>query len=626
MNFREISERKAKRKIFAVFAIGLFLSSCKGDETPPEEKVLRIATNETILRKSAPFLKEFAKNNEEIKIEVSVYDSSSLKYKSSHQKIDADIFLFDDLTAVDSISDSLLDLTQSEEINNYSSYIKNFIKNSDGNIYCLPSPGSVYCYCINLDLVEKYNMTIPDTIDDLIDFSNSIKGYVIPFVSSFSNNEYYLDAFMQACVPSFFATVNGQTTFDEFVNGKTQLASSSHLESFSKSLGGLYNLTVSSFFNKNIDFSDGIEDFFNSKTAIMSISPDFPFETYYQEYDCSFNYAFLPLFGRKATNGWACSYSDSYVSALKNSYKGVTRSLIDKFLAFYSSPEGQTYLLTDLDGNTKTNCFSYTDKNLLSFANDYNKNIVDSISQGRVFLIDRLYSTFLSSVSSFEEYALDKISVSNVIDDLDYNNETKLDYNTHYFTLPSLSEISGETKEDINKTLRVVSSGIKANKNLDILILNRNFLTQPIYNSMIYEYELETIFDESVFCTNVSIKGSELKNILDFLESLDKNEIIDERDADLQSFFKKSNNVTLDIKENELLSSSQFFLNGASILKDAANKKYILSNNNEIDDDRVYYLALPSSFIKGGEFSFLSIGSSFSCLNSFRTYLEEERR
>ncbi len=618
------------RKIFVPILLSLsLLSSCDEHSSQQEEdNSITIAVCETNLENSAFFFKQYASKYPKVKVNIDVYDCNSLKYKSNHEKIDADVILLDDLSTVNRLSDSLVDFTQSEALNNYSKYVTNFLKNSDdGKVYGLPSPGGLYAYAVNLDLVNKYNLVLPNTIDGLIDFSNEIKNYVIPFVSTFTETNYFLDAFMQTCIPSFFSTVNGQTAFDELSSGKTKLADSKYVSTFSDSLANLYNLTASSFFNSKIGRLNGIEQFFTGKAAILSIMPGFEFEDYYKDYGSTFEYTFMPLIGRKSSNNWVCSISDSYLGVPKKKYVGNKTKIIDGFVDLFSSVEGQEYLVFDESGVKRPHHFSYVNNNLIADEDDHNQMLIEAISQGRVFLIDKLYPTFSPSVSSFEEYASDEIDAKTVIDDIDYNNEARISQNTRYYDVPSLSDGGEENIETYMNNLRIISAGIRSEMKLDVFFVDESFLMEPIYDSFIYEHELELIFDNSIFCTEVKVKGNTLKDMLDFCLSSDGLTSISDRrrETSYEQYYQYQENVTLTFKESISLDSQSFFVSGALVTEEDGNKKYTLTNNNEINDDRSYFVAIPTVFVRGGEFDFEEITSTFSCLEAYKSYLENSR-
>lgn len=618
------------RRIFVPLLLALsLLASCdEGNSHEEEEDSITIALCETNLENSAFFLKQYALKYPKVKFNIDVYDCNSLKYKSNHKKIDADIILLDDLSTVNRLSDSLIDFTYSEALNNYSRYTTNFLKNSDdGRVYGLPSPGGLYAYAVNLDLINKYNLVLPNTIDKLVDFSNEIKNYVTPFVSTFTDAKYFLDAFMQTCIPSFFATVNGQTMFDELSSGKTKLADSKYVSAFSDSLANLYNLTASSFFDGKIGRLNGIERFFAGKAAILSIMPGFEFEEYYKNYGSTFEYTFMPLVGRKSSNNWVCSISDSYLAVPKEKYVGNKTKIIDAFIDLFSSSEGQGYLVCDENGIKRPHHFSYVNDSVITDEDGRNKMLNEAISQGRVFLIDKLYPTFSPNASSFEEYASDEIDAKTVIDDIDYNNEARISQNTRYYDVPSLSDGGEENIKTFMNNLRMISANIRSEKKLDVFFVNENFLTEPIYDSLIYEHELELIFDGSVFCTEVRVKGNILKDILDFCLSNNgaassENKV---RKTTYDKYYQDQENVTLAFKESISLNSQSFFVSGALIANEDGNKKYTLTNNNEINDERSYFIAVPTAFVRDRKFDFEEIGTAFSCLEAYKSYLENSR-
>ncbi len=617
--------RRIDKTLYPLSLLTLLLFSC-GNSSSGEGDSLTIAVCDKSLESSAYFLKQYAAKNPNLKIELDVYDCDSLKYKLRHGRISADAYILDDLSTVDAIEDKLLDLTENEALCNYSRYVKNFIHGKNGKTYCLPSPGSLYSYCVNLDLLKKYNVTIPQNIDELIEFSNGLKDYVTPFVSSFSDSEFYLDAFMQACIPSFFATAWGNVTFENFINGTGSFASSKYVESLSNSIQGLYKLRVSSFFNHEIGSYDGIEKFFNSEAVLMSISPDFDFESAYAEHNCSFNYAFVPLMGRKKSNDWVCSMSDSYL-AIPSSVSNSKSKTVEGLLRYYASSEGQQALLCSMDGYKKPNRFSFTDQNLFS-SEEGSESIVETISQGRVFLLDHLYSIFSLSTSSFEDYALDKISVGTVISNLDSDNELRLETKKRYFEIPSLSDVDEDSQSSLTKSLRSIASSLKSSQNLDALFVESSLLKEPIYQGTLYESEISLVLNDAVNCTQVSVKGSTLKQIADFVE--DNNEAARNgsksgRESAIAAFFQNATNVALSYPSKTTLDIGTYYASGVSVKKEDGVRKYLLGNGSEIKDEQTFIVGIPSSFVRGGEFEFVKIGGSFNCLSNYIQYLEKQK-
>ena len=94
-----------KRFLTSIIVSSSLLVSCNNNDETPSDNVLRIATCEQNIENSAYFLKQYAKDNPDIKFEISVYECDSLKYRSHHGKIDADILLLDDLSSVNKIGD-----------------------------------------------------------------------------------------------------------------------------------------------------------------------------------------------------------------------------------------------------------------------------------------------------------------------------------------------------------------------------------------------------------------------------------------------------------------------------------------------------------------------------------------
>lgn len=603
------------------FSLPFMFSSCNKIENKNEKKSfeISIATNVEILKSSSTFLKQFSSNHPEYTININIYEKDYLENLIKHNSLKEDIYLIDDLLTINLSKDNFADFTLSEAFGNYSGYIKNYIKAEDNNIYCLPSVGSTYSYCLNVDLFKKCNLTIPSTINELIDFATNSKNYAIPFGSSFKDENYYLDAMFQMTIPGFFSSVKGSNFFNEFLSGKNTFSSSDLTPTLTPYLNNIYLLTTDGFYDDTLTSEQSKENFIQEKQFILSISPKFNFEEYYQDNNCTFNYVYYPLLGSKKNNGWICANSDFYLAVNKNNYS-VNNVEIDEFVKYYASLDGQNKLLIDEFGNKKSNCFSYL-STFETDSGDKNKYIKQTISQSHVYLIDQIAPTFKSSTNYISQYANDKISMSKLYDDFDYNNEIQINYSNNKFTLDELKQYSSTTKEDLVNTLKIISYSIKNQLSLDAIVIDESFLKYPILNGSIYESELTSIFERNLLMQYVNVKGSELKKIIDYTKTANENYFnVKEKEYDTNKFFSNYNNVLIKNVDFSFLSEEQYLLSGAYF----DSTGYYMGNKKEIEDDKTYYLALPSEITSKNQFE-LVLGNTFNLLDVYVQYLRSTR-
>lgn len=606
------------------FTLPFMVGGCnRNNDTNANKKyVITIATDENILRSSSTFLKQFSTNHPNYSLNVKIYNEDYLKNLIRHNSVTEDIYLVDDLLTINLSKDNFVDYTLSESFGNYSGYIKNYIKAEDENIYCLPGIGSTYSYCLNIDLFEACNLTIPSTITELKDFASNSKNYATPFGTSFLDENFYLDAFFQMTIPGFFSSVKGSNLFNEFVSGKTQLSTSSLATTFENYLNNIYLLTSDEFYDDSITSEQSIKNFINGKQFILSISPKFDFEEYYKINNCTFNYVYYPFLGSKKNNGWICAKSSFYLATNKNTYKNKTEE-IDEFVKYYSSLDGQQKLLIDEYGNKKNNYFSYLSMFETS-DEEKDKYIKEAIKQSHVYLVDQIGPTFEESVKNIAQYANDEISISTLLEDFDYNNQIQINYKNNKYTIEELKSYSTSSEDDLINTLKVISYSIKNKLSLDTIIIDESFLRYPILDGTIYESELNSIFDNKLEMQYVNIKGSEFKKIIDYNITINDNFSKKKRESyDIQKLFNLYDKISVRNVDISFLSNDKFLLCGASFTS-GTQKEYLLGNKKKIEDDKTYYLALPIEIVDSNQFELVK-GNTFNLLDVFLEYLRSTR-
>lgn len=206
-----------------VLLFAFFGCSKTKDET---EKSLSFTVSETDYSSFKRVTDLFLEEHPDYTIHFTVRKSSHLSYYLAHDRVDTDFVIIDDLVQLNLHGENLLDITDSEALQNYNSYIFNFIKDRDGKVLAMPSPGKAFCYCVNLDLFEKHNLQVPSSVGELKEFTAHLSSNIFPVVSSFSDSQTYLDYLMQTTVPSFFSTAKGLSFFNDYIFSRKHLRES----------------------------------------------------------------------------------------------------------------------------------------------------------------------------------------------------------------------------------------------------------------------------------------------------------------------------------------------------------------------------------------------------------------
>ncbi len=600
-------KRKNPISFFLFFSL-FILSGCDttgGSQTASSlSNELSIVLSTDVLDNSYKFIKNFADCNKNYKLNVTVLSSNELSYQLRHDLLDYDLIISNSCSDLNASKDHLYDFSNTETLAKYSGYIQSFLSASDGGIYSLPSPGLVYSYCVNLDLLNEYNLTCPKNQNELLDFAEKAKEYATPYVSAFADSEAYLNNFMQESVAPFLSTTTGNDFFEKYQSGTEKMFNNENLFNFVSTTENFYSLYSSGFFSAERNNAEDIDKFFNGEAFLMAVDPSQDFETLYKEHSASFDYEFIPFLGSSDWSSCVCTTSEFYLSIFKNHYTKEKEKIINAFIDSYSSTQGQSLLL-----DKQSSC-SY----LKASSNDYGekgKKIQNCFTSGKVYLTDAFESVFSYSVSSLRDYATGNLSTSALIDDFDTNMESALEYKSHRFELSFIDE---KGHYDEGYTLRKLADILKKKTNSEILVLNSSFLKMPILDTYLFEDELSSAFDSSFSLVPVTFYGKDVKTIIDFIQETQKEE-------EKKSIAQYPSSENLIIQKKTMDDASVFELYGAY----KKNEKYYLSNNQELKDDEIYSGLIPNVFIRSGDVEPIKKGNAILCYDVLKEYFSENR-
>lgn len=582
-----------KPKLFflmSTFLISSGLFSCyKAEETVDETlNEIKIVCDESKMKYIVNFIQEFKAQNPEYNLIIDFEPEEKIEYYINHDQIDADFVFTEDLITINRTSDKFVDITRNEYTNEFGKNALVHLKTSNEKVYALPSPGILLVYCINESLFNYYNFTVPTTIYELIDLVRYSKQFAIPYVSSFSEDDAYLDVLMQATIPSFYSTPIGYKYFNDVCYGKNSITTLSSLNQFYESLHNFYELFREKFFDSSETSDKGIDDFFKGKAFMMSLSSTMEFEKIYKEKESKFKYKFIPDLGTSVDSNWVLTRPNFYLGTLKKNYEKKKEAL-DTFNTYFSSYKGQKALMNYTDNTVINPLISYrTDLNRKF--NEHFDDVTNAISEGRLYFYDKFKSLASINIEDYKSYGEDIISTSTLIERINKSVDDYIARRHFYYKIPELivpvDESSNERKKNLIKALNgifIKYLGVTAS------ILPVDFLKYDIFDGTFSKTEMEIIFNKDVSVTPVKLKGETLKSLCETI------------------FFAKDSN---------------YDFSGITLFKDDNGYKFLFNNKKEIDNEKEYLLLIPDEFLSD-DFEVISKSEKISCHGLLKRFLNE---
>ncbi len=520
--------------------------------------------------------KIFAKENNII-IKYNILDNDTMKYKLNHNGVDSDLILFDSIIDVNNFKESLVDVTTNDYFCNYNSYYNNYFKSNDDRVYVFPSPGKIYSYVLNEDLIKELNVTKPTTLDELKQFSSRIKDYVIPFLSGEIGNDVYLDLFMQVSVPLFFGYIQGFNFFENYIKGNVTISNSIYISTIKNTLNQLYSLCNNGFFNGSIDGKDNFLKFKDGESVLFSLNEKTILN---KDSDLNFKYSLFPFLGETNRDTRILAEPDYYLAMLKDSYSK-RKDLLNNFVDFFTSVKGQKLMMKG-----KSEMYQ---ENGISFINDIEINTYGSylqlekyIAEGKVFIADKFKSVFKMSNTNIKNYINGDSSLDETILGMDANFTSYLNNKNNIYIVEDFFNLNSDLNIRKEEILKKISSRLKDITKCDLFLLDYDFLKQDVLDFQLYQNELEIMFNKNSYVYPKNIKGKELK------EYIDKN------------------------MENHI--ENKVFVNGINYTEDG----YVLNDGSSILDDKDYFVMLPSRYLNEDN----SATSDIKTYNLYELYVD----
>lgn len=246
--------------------------------------------------------------------------------------------LMDDTT----IREYFTNLSTSPYTASYQAEALSDVASSDGSIYCLPCPYEVQCMIYNKTLFDKYGWEVPATFDEFVTLCERITkdtdGAVEPWNpnAKYSNELYtVLEGFLYG---ELFAGTTNRAWYDDAVKGKTEVAA--HLTPMYDAVQTLIDRGILKTEHFSYSATERGKKFQAGGIAMINYKAT----TYSSD---EFEFALMPFPGTTGTLGYVCKTYSYLVGIPKKEQSEKVADAIDRYMAFFSSEEGQKIFIGD---------------------------------------------------------------------------------------------------------------------------------------------------------------------------------------------------------------------------------------------------------------------------------------
>lgn len=436
----------------------------------------------------------------QIKFDISLNEDVK-NYKLSHNDIYGDIIVFDSFNTANQFgSDYLIDLTLDDTVDKYQSSIISYIKDNDERLFCFPSLGRFYANFFNLDIINKYNFSVPSTLDELLTLAKRSElkvesSELMVTSSTIGGNDSILFALMQIAFPEFLATTKGNYFLKEFKKENANMGDSEYCEYFKSIFRKFHQLYYSSYYSLddlNKTLLDGVNDYVSGKSMVLQTSIDYQYDNVIGLE----NSILYPFAGNGKNQEWIASKPLFYLGVNKNISTDKYQAA-KAFFQYFTSSEGQNIMSDDTGRLPKNKCFiSYVKDVYLELGSEY-ENMIKPIEDGRIFIVDTFFQIFGGNVDSLVKYLKNSISIDDLIKVIDKRNYKA---NSDAFKINILGnfdydEFTFDKKE--SKIGDYFTDTLRKYANVGAVILDNNLIKANIYSDGLLSSELDTIINDT---------------------------------------------------------------------------------------------------------------------------------
>lgn len=251
------------------------------------------------------------------------------------------MFWAGNLVSNEFISENFVNLSADSYSESYQSEALNSVA-VDGNLYCLPCPSDAECMIYNKTLFEQYGWQLPTTFDEFVTLCDRITADTNGEVKPWNPNAKYSDEFsivMQGFLyEELFAGVDNRKWYNDAMNGTSGTAD--HLTPMYNAMQTLIDHGILREEHFTYSATTRLNEFKAGQIAMINYkATDLNSDTY--------EFSFMPFPGTKGELGYVCKYYNAVVGVPKAERTKAVQDAIDRYLAFFSSEDGQRVFIGD---------------------------------------------------------------------------------------------------------------------------------------------------------------------------------------------------------------------------------------------------------------------------------------
>ncbi|MDO5574761.1 MAG: extracellular solute-binding protein [bacterium] len=212
----------------------------------------------------------------------------------------------------------------------------------NSNVYWLPGPSEVSCMIYNKTMFDEHGWTPPTTFDEFVNLCIQIREETDGAVEPWNPNAKYSNEFLTAMEAMYyeelFGGVEHYSWYEDFISDKATFQG--HMEPFYEGIQTLIDNEILREEHFSYSATTRGEEFRNGKIAMINmLATDYDND----EYD----FGFIPFPTTKGKLGYVCDSFSSVIGVPKKEHTAKQQDAIDRFLAFFSSKEGQEIYIGD---------------------------------------------------------------------------------------------------------------------------------------------------------------------------------------------------------------------------------------------------------------------------------------
>lgn len=495
-------KKNIKRIITLILAFALALTvfpGCSGSGKDKKTVSLTISTTKETAGIITAMAEAFNNKTDGVKVSVKVYSTEDEKnYFLTHYEDKSELITFDYAQEALYKSEYLLKFDRMSVINRYSVSIINYLRDSEGSAYVLPSNGRYYTRVYNKDALASYGLSIPQTISELLTFSARLKesasaGYYAS--ATLGGNDSILFALMSVAYPLFLNTVKGTMFLSGVVTGKLSFSDQEYKEAWREVFEYLKLLYDNGFYSLSSINKTAEEEleYFRSGEASAKQNDG---SVSLKELFGSINGECAPFVGKTARDACIGSAPLFYLSLTHNAGASLeTRLATKEFLSFFASAEGQSFI-TDYFGNDEY--VSYLKGENVS--SEVYKPVENLKNTGMLFINDSFNYAFGYCVNDIYDFLNSRLSIDSLLTVMD--EKIKDGHNSEFTKITEIAKTYKFSDEVYKKNTELGTffiSALAESSYLDGAVMPSSYIKCSLIKGSLTERDLDAVFPEKNF-------------------------------------------------------------------------------------------------------------------------------